>query len=96
MYRKPIVRNRALRDRTLRDRTGWRNSGEVCALSDGHRHLGHIVLNAGRWTAFDATHPDDSGNGFKHLGTFRTIAGAKAAVESSCAKDSQLGSAWIF
>jgi len=61
-----------------------------------HRHLGHIVWNEGRWTAFDATHPDDTGNGFKDLGTFGTIAGARAAVEGSCAKDSQLGRMWIF
>jgi hypothetical protein len=78
------------------DRTpGWRDSRHVCALSDGDRHLGHIVLIAGQWCAFDATHLDDKRSGFRDLGTFPSVAVAKAAVEGSCAKDSQFSRVWI-
>lgn len=76
-------------------RPGWRDSRHVCALSDGDRHLGHIVLNAGQWNAFDATHLDDKRSGFRDLGSFASIIGAKAAVEGSCAKESQVSRLWI-
>jgi hypothetical protein len=83
MYRK--------RDTTA----GWRDSRNVCALSDGDRHLGHIVLKAGQWYSFDATHLNESSNGFRHLGTYHSIDVAKAAVEGSCAKDLQFSRVWI-
>jgi hypothetical protein len=75
MYRKAIVRDST---------PGWRDSRNVCALSDGDRHLGHIVLKDGQWYCFDATHLNDARNGFKQLGAFPSIHVAKAAVESSC------------
>jgi hypothetical protein len=64
---------------------GWRDSNNVCALSDGDRHLGHVVLKARRWNAFDATHLDDKRNGFRYLGAFASLNHAKAAVDSSVA-----------
>jgi hypothetical protein len=70
----------------IRDKTpGWRDSNNVCALSDGDRHLGHVVLKARRWNAFDATHLDDNRSGFRSLGTFASLNHAKAAVEKSIA-----------
>jgi hypothetical protein len=75
----------------VRDRTpGWRDSRNVCALSDGDRHLGHVVLKAGLWHAFDATHLDDRRNGFKSLGIFIRNATAKAAVEAGVAQEHYL------
>lgn len=59
----------------------WRNSTEICALADGERHLGHIVQIGGRWYAFDATHFNDSADGFRGLGSFASITPAKEAVE---------------
>ncbi len=61
----------------------WRNSGNVCALSDGERHIGHIVKIAGRWHAFDAMHCNDTGDGFRVVGTFATADAAREAVEQS-------------
>jgi hypothetical protein len=59
----------------------WRNSGHICALSDGERHIGHVVKIGGRWHAFDATHSNEAGNGFRSLGTFAALNAAKEAVE---------------
>jgi hypothetical protein len=59
----------------------WRNSPEICALADGERHLGHIVRIGGRWYAFDATHFNESSDGFRGLGSFACISSAKEAVE---------------
>jgi hypothetical protein len=74
----------------VRDRTaGWRDSNNVCALSDGDRHLGHVVLKARQWNAFDATHLDDKRDGFRFLGTFPKVNLAKAAVEESIASSSK-------
>jgi hypothetical protein len=78
------------RKQVVRDRTpGWRDSSNVCALSDGDRHLGHVVLKARQWNAFDATHLDDQRNGFKDLGMFPSLNLAKAAVEESIASESK-------
>jgi hypothetical protein len=72
------------RKQIVRDRTpGWRDSNNVCALSDGDRHLGHIVLKAGQWNAFDATHLNENRSGFRYLGTFPSLNLAKTAVEAS-------------
>ena len=65
----------------------WRHSRYICALSDAHRHLGHIVYIAGQWHAYDATHLNGERNGYKELGVYNNPALAKAAVEGSCAKD---------
>jgi hypothetical protein len=62
----------------------WRNSQQICALADGERHLGHILRIGGRWYAFDATHPNETGDGFRGLGSFASIASAREAVELSC------------
>src|ERR1700723_1786491 len=40
----------------------WRHSNHICALSDGERHVGHIVKIGGRWHAFDAMHSNDNGD----------------------------------
>jgi hypothetical protein len=74
------------RERIPRDRV-WRHSRNICALSDGERHLGHIVLTANGWHAFDATHLNDDRNGYRDLGVYGSVKVAKAVVEGSCAKD---------
>jgi hypothetical protein len=75
------------RTQNVRDRTPeWRDSRNVCALLDEERHLGHIVLKDKKWNAFDATHLNGTGTGFKDLGTFHSITLAKAAVEESIAE----------
>lgn len=61
--------------------SAWRNSPEICALADGERHLGHIVQIGGRWHAFDATHFNESADGFRGLGSFASLSSAKEAVE---------------
>jgi hypothetical protein len=63
-------------------RAEWRNSAEICALADGERHLGHIVAIGNNWHAYDATHSNDEGNGFRPLGKFASITAAKAAVDT--------------
>jgi hypothetical protein len=60
----------------------WYDAGDLCALADDERHLGHVV-NVGTWDAFDSIHPDADGSGVRHLGTFPNIEEAKAAVEKS-------------
>jgi hypothetical protein len=59
----------------------WRDSPSVCALADDQRHLGHIVRAGNRWLAFDATHVNEAGTGFRLLGCWMDIALAKCAVE---------------
>jgi hypothetical protein len=72
----------------------WHDSAWVCALADDERHLGHIVkddgakedgVKEGGWVAFDATHPGETGQGIRHLGTFSSVVAAKQAVERSVA-----------
>lgn len=73
-------------DRTepgLATELAWRLSAQVCALSDGERHVGHIVKIGGRWHAFDAMHSNAEGNGFHSLGTFAGLESARNAVEQS-------------
>lgn len=60
----------------------WQYSGQICALSDGERHIGHVVKIGGRWHAFDAMHGNDTGDGFQSLGTFVARESAITAVES--------------
>src|SRR5271165_3404748 len=66
----------------VNSRPTWRSSEDVCGLADDERHLGHVV-RAGEWHAYDATKPDETQNGFRHLGSFASIAEAKRTVESS-------------
>ena len=62
---------------------GWRISAHICALTDGERHVGHIVKIGGRWHAFDAMHSNEAGDGFRVLGTFSSREPAQKAVEQS-------------
>ncbi|HVW08525.1 MAG TPA: hypothetical protein VHC90_08085 [Bryobacteraceae bacterium] len=64
--------------------TAWRISAHICALSDSERHLGHIVKVGMRWHAYDATHSNETGDGFLCLGNFVSMESAKEAVEQSC------------
>ena len=59
----------------------WRHSDHICALSDGERHVGHIVKIGGRWHAFDAMHSNRTGDGFRSLGSFASESSAKSVVE---------------
>jgi hypothetical protein len=61
----------------------WRNSNHRCALSDSERHIGHIVRIGRRWHAFDATHSNAAGDGFRSAGTFVAAESARNAVEQS-------------
>jgi hypothetical protein len=61
----------------------WRTSSHICALSDGERHVGHVVRIGGRWHAYDAMHPNETGDGFRSLGTYVSPESAKGAVEQS-------------
>ena len=61
----------------------WRISGQICALSDGERHVGHLVKIGGRWHAYDAMHSNETRDGFRNLGTFVSLDSAKEAVEQS-------------
>jgi hypothetical protein len=61
----------------------WRNSGSICALADGERHLGHVLKVGRQWYAFDATHFNEESNGFRTLGSFASLSAAKDAVGES-------------
>lgn len=61
----------------------WRNSYHICVLSDSERHIGHMVRIGGRWHAFDATHSNAAGDGFRSAGTFVAAESARNAVEQS-------------
>ena len=61
----------------------WRISGHMCALSDGERHIGHVVRIGGRWHAYDAMHSNETSDGFRSLGSFAAVNSAKSAVEQS-------------
>ncbi len=50
------------------------------------RHLGHIVSAGDCWLAFDTTHFNEAGTGFRLLGSWTDIALAKCAVELAIAK----------
>ena len=59
----------------------WRTSNHTCALTDGERHIGHVVKLGSLWHAFDATHPNDSGDGFRPIGIFAVPDDGQRAVE---------------
>jgi hypothetical protein len=89
------VSARNARKQIVRDRTpGWRDSRTICTLSDGDRHLGHIIQKDGQWYCFDGTHLNETRTGFRRVGTFQNIHTAKAAVEGSCAMDAQVSRMW--
>jgi hypothetical protein len=61
----------------------WYETESVCALASAERHLGHVVVIAKRWIAYDGTHTNPAGDGFAELGSFRNVSEAKAAVEEA-------------
>lgn len=58
----------------------WRDGEGICALADRERHLGHVVRTED-WHAFDGTHLNNAGDGFRYLGAYQTADQAKSAVE---------------
>jgi hypothetical protein len=60
----------------------WRESADVCALTDSERHLGHAIRVDKYWIAYDAIHANPSNKGFRVIGTFPTPAAAKHAIEN--------------
>jgi hypothetical protein len=60
----------------------WRDSADVCTLSDSERHLGHAIRVDRQWIAYDAIHPNPSNEGFRIIGTFQTAGAAKQAIEN--------------
>ena len=61
----------------------WRESADVCALTDSERHLGHAIRVDQQWIAYDAIHVNPSNQGFRVIGTFQTLAAAKQAIENA-------------
>jgi len=61
----------------------WRESEDVCALTDSERHLGHAIRVDKHWIAYDAIHVNPSNEGFRVIGTFQTPAAAKHAIENA-------------
>jgi hypothetical protein len=61
----------------------WHISEHLCALRDNERHLGHLTKTGNHWEAYDSTHLNPEGNGFRFLGTFTSIDIAKTAVEEA-------------
>lgn len=75
-------------NRILLDRVpAWTTWGTISALADHERYLGHVEKTRQGWLAFDATHLNDEGNGFRELGLFRAAAAAREAVEESTQPD---------
>ncbi len=63
----------------------WRDSDSVCALVDDGRHMGHMVKAGSCWLAYDATRTNESGTGFRLLGSWKEAAAAKFALEEALA-----------
>jgi hypothetical protein len=61
----------------------WYETESVCALAGAERHLGHVVVSADGWIAYDGTHTNPAGDGFDELGSFAHVVDAKAAVEEA-------------
>jgi hypothetical protein len=61
----------------------WYETEGVCALASAERHLGHVVVTAEGWIAYDGTHTNPAGDGFDELGNFADVIEAKAAVEEA-------------
>jgi hypothetical protein len=64
----------------------WRDSDSVCALADDWRHMGHIVRAGNCWLAFDGTHSNETGTGFRLLGSWKEVTAAKRALELELAR----------
>jgi len=62
-------------------RATWRDSPSICSLADFERHLGHVVRADKLWLAFDATRVNETGTGFRLLGSCTSITAAKHAIE---------------
>lgn len=71
------------------DSRTWRRSDHICAFADGERHLGHVIKTE-QWNAYDATHPGEASEGFKHLGAFVDVTAAMRAVELSVERKQEL------
>jgi hypothetical protein len=63
----------------------WSDGENSSAFADAERHLGHVLREANGWAAWDATHPAESGDGFRFVGLYESLQDAKFAVESSVA-----------
>ena len=61
----------------------WYETANVCALASAERHLGHVVVTAQGWIAYNGTHANPAGDGFDELGSFVDVIDAKAAVEEA-------------
>jgi hypothetical protein len=72
---------------------GWEESASVLALCDSERHLAHIVKLGDAWMAIDATHSNDSSDGFRVLGVYAELRHAKAAAEGVVLRHCQDNSA---
>jgi hypothetical protein len=83
----PLVAERVGGKRTAFHVAVWRDSPSVCSLTDHERHLGHIVSAGDCWLAFDTTHFNEAGTGFRLLGSWTDIALAKRAVELAIANE---------
>jgi hypothetical protein len=66
------------------DSASWHDSPYICTLSNGSRHLGHVV-KLELWRAYDSVHLNDQQNGFRCPGEFKRLSDAKRAVEHSIA-----------
>jgi hypothetical protein len=61
----------------------WYETESVCALADAERHLGHVVVTAEGYVAYDGTRTNPAGDGFNELGCFGDVIEAKTAVEEA-------------
>jgi len=59
----------------------WRTTGDVWALADCERHLGHVIRFESQWLAYDGTRLSENGVGFRIIGVFPDADSAKIAVE---------------
>lgn len=71
------------RDKAVIHGAIWYETESVCALASAERHLGHIVMTAHGWMAYDGTHTNLDGDGFDQLGIFEDVVDAQAAVEKA-------------
>ena len=71
----------------------WRSVPTGFAFEDGERLLGHVIEAGGQWLAFDATHLNSIGSGFRYVGLYESDAMAKRAVEQSLALTAPMAAA---
>jgi len=82
-FRDSDARTVPAKDKAAMRRVIWYETAGVCGLADAERHLGHVVATPQGWIAYDGTHTNAAGDGFKELGCFGDVVGAKAAVEEA-------------